>query len=156
MHFYLIFKSKDEFKLRFQKKSFISSKITNENIFIYLQYNFVNERQKFDGHCNMQMSFFLQFLQLLNVTSNTDKCKEGEVYQITTEELIEKLNSLNQSWSVQDRNLVGPSVLLTAQNMKIDVLGRVPDIYIQYFFPEILDLQCRTQHQTVPISMENF
>ena len=52
--------------------------------------------------------------------------------------------------------MVGPSVLLTDKNMKIDVLGQVPDIYIQYFFPEILDLQCRTQDQTFPISMENF
>ena len=54
---------------------------------MYLDYIFVNERQKFERHCNMQISFFLQYSMILYVTSNNDKTKVRAVYQIKTERM---------------------------------------------------------------------
>ena len=52
---------------------------------MYLHSTFVNERQRFERDCNMQISFFLQYPMILYVTSNTDKTKVSAVYQIKTE-----------------------------------------------------------------------
>ena len=84
---------------------------------IYLKSIFVNERQKFEGHCNMQISFFLQFSKILNVTSSTVKAKSEKSIESQRKEWIKKWIKncfLNQSMFLQDRNLVDLSVILNA------------------------------------------
>ena len=112
MHFYPILRNKDEFMLKCRQNHFIFYKWTNHNIFMYLHSTFVNERQRFERDCNMQISFFLQYPMILYVTSNTDKTKVSAVYQIKTEGtdtkmdkqsiLLSKFVSIGQKsgWSV--------------------------------------------------------
>ena len=59
---------------------------------MYLHSFFVNERQRFERHCNMQISFFLQYSMILYVTSNTDKTKVRAVYRIKTEGMDTKMD----------------------------------------------------------------
>ena len=60
-------------------------------MFTYLHFIFVNEREKFEGHCNMQISFFLQLFKDYKCNVQYWQKQSVKSYRITREGMDEEI-----------------------------------------------------------------